>query len=366
MRTDTADYRRLFLEDTPLLDVRAPIEYRRGAFPGACNLPLLTDREREKVGTCYQQQGQEAAIALGHRLVSGTAKAERVEAWQAFAARHPLGYLYCFRGGLRSQLVQQWLADQGVDYPRVQGGYKAMRRFLIDTMEDSLGRQSAIVIAGMTGTGKTELIQTLDNAIDLEHCANHRGSSFGAHARPQPTQIDFENRFAIALLKHQQKSARVLLLEDEGRLIGRCALPPGLLQLIRQAPVVWLEDSLEAREQRILAEYVVAMLAEYQQAYPADPELAFTCFADYLRNSISRIHKRLGGELCQQLLGKLEEALSRQQHHGDCQLHQQWIHLLLTHYYDPMYNYQSQQKPRRILCQGDRQTLLDFLRDSSY
>ncbi|MDT8429214.1 MAG: tRNA 2-selenouridine(34) synthase MnmH [Pseudomonadales bacterium] len=361
MRADTADYRHLFLEDIPLLDVRAPVEFSHGAFPTACNLPLLMDSEREKVGTCYQQQGQEAAISLGHSLVNGTVKAARIEGWKAFATQHPQGFLYCFRGGLRSQLVQQWLRDQGIDYPRVKGGYKALRRFLIDSLEHGLARQPAIVVAGLTGTGKTELIQALDNAIDLEQCAHHRGSSFGAHARPQPSQIDFENRVAIALLKHQQKPAQTLLLEDEGRLIGRCALPQSLLQLIRQAPIVWLEDSLAAREQRILDEYVSAMLLEYQQLYPDDPELAYNHFADYLRSSITRIRKRLGGGLCQQLLDHLEEALGEQRRNGSCHLHQQWIHLLLTHYYDPMYSYQSQQKPRQILCRGDQQTLLGFL-----
>ena len=40
-----------------------------------------TDIERQKVGTCYKQHGQQAAIELGHQLVSGKVKAERVEAW---------------------------------------------------------------------------------------------------------------------------------------------------------------------------------------------------------------------------------------------------------------------------------------------
>ena len=36
-----------------------------GAFPGAVNLPLLTDAERAAVGTRYKQCGSQAAIALG-------------------------------------------------------------------------------------------------------------------------------------------------------------------------------------------------------------------------------------------------------------------------------------------------------------
>ncbi|MEC7125834.1 MAG: tRNA 2-selenouridine(34) synthase MnmH, partial [Pseudomonadota bacterium] len=65
---------KLFCQDTPLLDVRAPCEFSRGAFPNATNLPLLSDSEREAVGTTYRKEGKSSAIALGHRLVNSEAK----------------------------------------------------------------------------------------------------------------------------------------------------------------------------------------------------------------------------------------------------------------------------------------------------
>ena len=80
MRDNTRHYRELFLNDVPLMDVRAPVEYTKGAFPHTENLPLMNDVERQKVGTCYKQHGQQAAIALGHELVCGPLKAERIEA----------------------------------------------------------------------------------------------------------------------------------------------------------------------------------------------------------------------------------------------------------------------------------------------
>ena len=80
MRDNTADYREIFLNDLPMMDMRAPVEFTKGAFPNAISLPLMTDIERQKVGTCYKQQGQDAAIALGHQLVRGTLKAERIAA----------------------------------------------------------------------------------------------------------------------------------------------------------------------------------------------------------------------------------------------------------------------------------------------
>ena len=39
-REDARDLRALFLSDVPLIDVRAPVEFGKGAFPQATNLPL--------------------------------------------------------------------------------------------------------------------------------------------------------------------------------------------------------------------------------------------------------------------------------------------------------------------------------------
>lgn len=126
----------------------------------------MNDVERQKVGTCYKQHGRQAAIEMGHQLVSGKTKAERLQAWADFARAHPDGYLYCFRGGLRSKIVQQWLKDEmGIDYPRVVGGYKAMRHFLLDTIEQAVEQCEFILVGGMTGTGKTEVLAQLGNSL---------------------------------------------------------------------------------------------------------------------------------------------------------------------------------------------------------
>ena len=50
MRDDTCDYLSLFLNDTPLLDVRAPVEFAKGAFTGAANIALINDDERHQIG----------------------------------------------------------------------------------------------------------------------------------------------------------------------------------------------------------------------------------------------------------------------------------------------------------------------------
>lgn len=361
MRDNTSDYRQLFLNDTPMMDARAPVEFDKGAFPGVINLPLMNDSERQKVGTCYKQQGQEAAIDLGQQLVSGALKAARIEAWAAFAKANPDGYLYCFRGGLRSQIVQQWLkSEAGIDYPRVIGGYKAMRSFLLDTTEQALTQCDFILVGGMTGTGKTEVIAQLSHSLDLEGHANHRGSSFGKRATVQPAQIDFENALAIDILKKRAAGQQQFVLEDEGRIIGKCSLPLELHQGMQQFPMVWLEDSLAGRVERILKDYVIDLCAEFVTLH--GEEAGFTAFAERLQQSLANILKRLGGERYQRLAAIMDQALLEQQSQGEVGLHRAWIEALLVEYYDPMYAFQRESKAGRIEFVGEQAALLEFLR----
>ena len=154
MRDDTSDYRQLFLNDVPLMDVRAPVEFVQGAFPTATNIPLLDDQQREQIGIRYKDAGQEEAIRLGLELATPDIQKQRLEAWTSFCNKYPQGYLYCFRGGLRSRTTQQWLQQQGVEYPLVRGGYKAMRRFLIDELEQSTREVPLVCVSGLTGVGK--------------------------------------------------------------------------------------------------------------------------------------------------------------------------------------------------------------------
>lgn len=359
MRDDTTDYRKLFLDDVPLLDVRAPIEFHKGAFPAAVNLPLMTDSERHEVGIRYKQQGQGAAIALGHRLVGADIKAARLAAWAAFVAAHPTGYVYCFRGGLRSKLTQQWLREAGIPYPRVLGGYKAMRRYLIEVLEQAADECRLTVLGGMTGTGKTEVLHKLAHAVDLEGHAHHRGSSFGKHALGQPEQINFENQLSIDILKKRSMGHDCLVLEDESRVIGRCNLPLSLYQAMQRAPVVWLEDSFDQRVQRILRDYVIDLSVEYMGLH--GPDQGFELFAQHLRQSLNNIARRLGAERHQRLAKVMDAALAEQTRSGSVDAHCGWISGLLAEYYDPMYVYQRERKASRLVFSGDQQAVLEAL-----
>ena len=361
MRENCDDHRHLLLSGVPLLDVRSPVEFAKGAFANAVNQPLMSDDERHRVGLCYKQRGQAAAIALGHRLVSGERKAERLATWTDFARAHPEGYLYCFRGGLRSQTVQTWLREEaGIDYPLVVGGYKALRSCITQTLERLSAQAHWWVLGGLTGTGKTEVIAQIDAAIDLEGLAHHRGSSFGWRARPQPTPIDFENALGTELLRREAQGQSAWLVEDESRCIGQCALPQPLYQRMQASPVIWLEAPFEERVDRILHQYVTSQCDEHVALHGADEGLAR--FAQGLRQSLHNIRKRLGLERHARLQMALQAALDAQARSGDTGLHRVWIEGLLREYYDPMYAYQQAQKTDRIVFRGDHDAVLAHVR----
>src|SRR5690554_196164 len=356
------NYRAILLNDTPLIDTRAPIEFAKGSFPKAINLPLMSDSEREQVGTCYKQQGQEAAIALGHQLVSGAIKEERVKAWLDYIQQYPDAYIFCFRGGLRSQISQQWLKDTGVDCPRVKGGYKAMRGFLINTIEEAAQQCRFTVLGGLTGTGKTDILLQLPNSLDLEGHANHRGSSFGKHATAQPTQINFENALASDILKKRDKGISHFIIENESHLVGTCVVPLPLLALIKSTALVLLNDSFENRVERIVRDYVIKLEAEFVDLH--GKEQGDRLFAQRLQQSLANISRRLGGERFQQLAAILDSALAAQLSAQGVDQHREWIAILLREYYDPMYNYQRQKNQDRIVFEGSHDAVVAYLQDS--
>ncbi len=354
------DFRRLVVEDVPLLDVRAPIEFYQGHFPHAENHWLIDDAEREQIGKQYKHLGQDAAIDLGHELVQGDKKAARVAEWQAFAESHPDGVLYCFRGGMRSKISQQWLYEEtGILYPRIKGGYKALRRFLIDELEVSAQEVHPIVLGGRTGVGKTILLHQLSPMVDLEGLAWHRGSAFGNHATPQPRQISFENALSIELIKLRAAGNPAFVVEDEHRNVGSCFIPENIRDKFRDSPLVILEASLEERVENTHQEYIHEALAEHVALY--GEEDGFAEWADYLLGSMDKIKKRLGATRHTELRAVMERAIASQRNSGETDAHRDWIRALLDGYYDPMYDYQIRQNAPQVAFTGDKGAVIEYL-----
>jgi tRNA 2-selenouridine synthase len=353
------DYRRLFLQDTPLLDVRAPVEFEKGAFPNATNIPLLDDEQREMIGKRYKNAGQEDAIRLGLELATPEIRAQRLQAWQAFCEANPGGVLYCFRGGLRSRTTQQWLREAGVDYPLVEGGYKALRRFLIDELELSARRVPLIAVSGLTGVGKTRVLKQIRHHIDFEGLANHRGSAFGRDALDrQPAVIDWENRVSIQYLKHHERfPGRDLFVEDEGRRIGRINMPESIFETLLKAPRAILTVDTESRVRFIGEDYILHSWPHYKRLYGDKAESEFS---RYVLDNLLRIQKRLGGDRYQQVRRCFERALQLFFRDADVSGFYPGIQILLEQYYDPMYLYQINNKKPEILFEGPETEFLQW------
>jgi tRNA 2-selenouridine synthase len=359
MLIKAVDYPDLFLEDRPFLDVRAEVEFNKGAFPTAVNIPILNDAEREEIGIIYKQHGSAQAVSAGHKMVSGELKSCRIAQWEEFIRNNPQACLYCFRGGQRSTIAAEWLLESGIDIPRIEGGYKALRRFLIDGTSKWAAGPELYIVGGKTGTGKTRVLHRFKAHLDLEALASHRGSAFGKRLTPQPTQINFENLVAIALLKFNQSGCKQLLVEDESLMIGRSKLPDPLFAKMKNASMIVVDDVLQARVDRIYEEYIIEQWAEYQDQADS-PDAAFEAYAGYLLSSLRGISKRLGGTRYKAMKRLMETALDEQQQ-GEPELHKAWIAELLTHYYDPMYAYQLEKKQHRIQFCGSHDEITDWL-----
>jgi tRNA 2-selenouridine synthase len=356
------DYRSILLSNTPLLDVRAPVEFDQGAFPNTENFPLINDQEREEIGIRYKNHGQDEAIKLGHERVQGEIKAQRVNHWQNFFTRHPHGVLYCFRGGMRSKISQQWIYEQtGQVYPRIKGGYKAMRRFLIDELETSAHKLRPVMLGGRTGIGKTVLLKKIQQQIDLEGIYHHRGSVFGKHVTPQPSQIDIENSLSIEILKLLDKDHAQIVIEDEGSNIGSRLIPDVLFEKMKQSPLVLLDASVDERVDITFQEYIIESLSEHQKFH--GDEAGFASWSEQLQLSIDKIQRRLGGVRHKELKALLTDTIKEQLSTGNAEPHKEWIKILLLDYYDPMYDFQTAKKQDRIVFKGQQDDVLSYLKE---
>ena len=328
----------IFLNQTPLIDVRAPIEFLDGKIPFSVNLPIMNNEERSLVGTTYKEKGQAEAIRLGHELVSGELKQERIRAWRDFILEHPQCQVFCFRGGLRSQTTCQWLQEIGINKAPIPGGYKRLRQFFISILEDA-PLPNMIRIGGPTGSAKTHFLKTIHNHVDLEELAHHRGSAFGSRGE-QPSQITFENNLALEFLKLKDKT---IYVEDESATIGRITLPRRYFYHHRHSDMIILEVSFQERIRNIHADYVTS----------ADSEKLFL--------ALDRIKKSLGGVNYQLIKDEMTLAFNAGK---ELRHHEGWIGLLLKHYYDPLYLRDIQRQPGRILFRGTARELQSFIQQS--
>jgi len=240
-----------------IIDARSPAEFALDHIPGAINCPVLDDDERRIVGTLYKQSGAFEARRVGGAMVAANLARHLRERFSEQPANwKPL--VYCWRGGMRSGSMVTWLQLVGWNAQMLAGGYKSFRHHVLAQIEALSPQLKLQVICGATGTAKTRVLQELaargEQVLDLEQCANHKGSLLGGlPGVAQPSQKGFETLIASVL--ESLDITRTLYIEGEGARIGRLSVPLPLIAQMRAAPCIEVEATPEARLAYLLRDY---------------------------------------------------------------------------------------------------------------
>ncbi len=286
------------------IDVRAPIEFARDHIPGAINIPLFDDMEREEIGKLYMRVGQGDAIIRGGEIVGR--KLSVILAQIAKLAERRTPVIYCFRGGMRSDALSALLTSLGFKVFRLKGGYREYRRFVVSRLETFQLEKPLFVLHGLTGTGKTEILRHCANSIDLEEMAGHRSSVFGGIGLEPKTQKRFESVFLERI--DELKESPYLLCEGESKKIGDLHLPERFFSEMMRSPGILVTAPIERRVDILLADYTRALNVREIEAI------------------VLTLESRLGRKNTSLLLEYLGK--------GELRLFAQ---LLLEKYYDPLY-----------------------------
>jgi tRNA 2-selenouridine synthase len=241
-----------------VLDARSEAEFAEDHLPGAVNWPTLNDAERHLVGTQYKQDSPFDARKHGAVLAARNI-ARHVETHAAGLQRNWKPLVYCWRGGQRSGALATVLGAIGFDVSVLEGGYREFRRAVVAALETAGVDLRFKVLCGATGSGKSRLLQALNQAgaqvLDLEDLAQHRGSVLGAlPGLPQPTQKRFETLVWQALQAFDRQ--RPVYVESESRLVGRLRVPESLLTHMRASACVRVNMPMSVRVDLLVEDYL--------------------------------------------------------------------------------------------------------------
>lgn len=300
-------------QDTVILDVRSPGEYKTATIPGAVNIPLLDNVERSLVGTCYKNKGPQAARYLAMEIVTPKLPA-LIHAVRKVAGGKPV-VLFCWRGGERSFFMASILSFMGFKVYRVTGGFKAHRRYVRSYLARESVPLKAVVLHGLTGVGKTEVLHLLAEkkmpVLDLEGLACHRGSVFGKIGMPpSPSQKMFE-ALIVNTLKNMEKHG-IFVVECESRRLGNLFVPESVMNSMKNGYNVLLYAPLRTRVERIKKIYT---------AGNGNIKVG-------IQSAVERLTKYLG----RKKVAELKEQIERDNI-------EEVIEFLLTRYYDPLYGF---------------------------
>ena len=309
-----------------IIDVRSPGEFEEDHIPGAVSLPVLSDEERVIVGTRHKNLSPFEARKLGAAFVSKNIGAH-IQNTLNKEGRNFTPLIYCWRGGQRSKSFALVCSEIGWQTFILTGGYKTYRQSVISKIEELVLGFSFIVIAGRTGTRKTDILSGLGNRgaqiLDLENLAAHRGSLLGRlEKRIQPSQKMFETLIMDSLRLFNSK--KPIYLESESQKIGQRQIPKPLWRLIKVSPQITIKAP-----------------RRYRASYLSNMYKHLTRDSASLKILIEKIPGRHGSNRtehwCSLIKGKSWEELSFD---------------LLKFHYDPAYD--------RSLKNNDRTTIFEY------
>lgn len=303
------------------VDVRAPIEHHESAIPGSVNIPLFSNEERKEIGTIYKQLGEEAAKWRAMEIVSPKLP-QLLSDIKDLKKTGAEPVIHCWRGGMRSRSVASFLEYAGIPSVRLEGGYKAYREYILEQTPKLLP-EKAVVLHGMTGTGKTEILHALQKkgfpVVDLEKMANHRGSIFGMIGMGEGHNQKTFDALLFDRLNEIQGS-EYFIIEAESKRIGRAAQPDELLEKKVNGIHLLIKSSIPKRVERIFNEYVLPFKEQ-------------EWFENEVNEKVSKLLKRIRK---QDIAASLEYALNNREY-------KELIEILLVHYYDPRYEHALQE-----------------------
>ena len=239
-----------------LVDVRSPGEFIEATINGAINIPLFNDEERALIGTIYTRESTEKAKKIGVEIVAKKLP-EIYEKINELNKTYSKVVLFCARGGMRSGTITDLLASLGLNVQRIKDGYKGYRAFINEELPKVNEKVRYIVLHGNTGVGKTEILNKLIedgyDVLDLEGCANHRGSILGSVGLGETTsQKQFESNMYEAL---KTVKGNLVFIEAESKRIGRVIIPTYIHDKMKEGIHVFVDADLEFRKDLIIKEY---------------------------------------------------------------------------------------------------------------
>lgn len=299
------------------VDTRSPGEFLEDNIPDAINIPLFTDEERAMVGTLYKHDQvkayQEGIDIYTKKVIDFIDQFKKLDSQKKLI-------IYCWRGGMRSKTIADLVSNLREETYQLIGGYKAFRRVVREELQSYTPPFELLVLQGLAGCGKTDIIKEIHPSIDLEGLAKHRSSLFGALGLHPVSQKMFESRLWKRLkeLEHENK----VFIEGEAKKIGGIFMPDKLFSSMQKAKTINIVSSIEKRSERIVRDY-------FTHNEDAKIKEIITKLKVYLSNKVV-------DELCALVDNKEYFELAKRLllEHYDTQ----YTHALLTQQYDAQVN----------------------------